>query len=89
MKNQLKGASRDEILCRSYGVPTKAANTVFRNLDDRVIQKHDEIPVIADPEKHPSIKIISIDPAGSKSWFILKILVAANGVHYVTEEWPA
>jgi hypothetical protein len=88
MKNQLRGARRDEILCRSYGVPTKPSNTVFRNLDDRVIMKHDEIPVIEDPEKNPSLKIISIDPAGNKSWFILKILVSANGVHYVVDEWP-
>ena len=33
-KNQLKGANRDEILTRAFGVPTKPANTVFRNLDD-------------------------------------------------------
>ena len=87
-KAQLKGARREEILCRAYGVPTKPATTCFRNLDDRVIMKHDEIPVIEDPENNPSLKIISIDPAGNKSWFILKILVSANGTHYVVDEWP-
>ena len=29
-KNQLKGANRDEILTRAYGVPTKPANTSFQ-----------------------------------------------------------
>jgi hypothetical protein len=88
MKSQLRGARRDEILCRAYGVPTKPSNTVFRNLDDRVVMKHDNIPVIQDPEKHPSVKVLSIDPAGNKSWFMLLIQISANGTHYVTKEWP-
>ena len=88
MKAQLKGAKRDEILCRAYGVPTKASNQVFANLDSRVILKHEDIPVISDPEKHPSVRILSIDPAGNKSWFMLLIEVSANGTHYVTKEWP-
>ena len=46
-----KGAKRDEILCRAYGVPTKPSNTVFQNLDDRVVMKHQEIPVIKDHKK--------------------------------------
>ena len=88
MKAQLKGAKRDEILCRAYGVPTKASNQVFANLDSRVILKHEDIPVISDPEKHPSVRILSIDPAGNKSLFMLLIEVSANGTHYVTKEWP-
>jgi hypothetical protein len=46
MKSQLAGASRDEVLCRAYGVPTKPANTVFPNLDERVVEKHDDLAVV-------------------------------------------
>jgi len=88
MKSQLGGCKRDEILCRAYGVPTKPSDTTFRNLDERVIMPHDEIPIIKDPENNPAQYILSIDPAGSKSWFMLLVGVTANGVHYVIKEWP-
>lgn len=88
MKGQLKGAKRDEILCRAYGVPTKPSNTVFQNLDDRVIMKHSDLPVLKNPKDHPCNWILSIDPAGNKSWFMILVAVAANGVHYVVDEWP-
>lgn len=88
MKSQLNGAPRDEILCRAYGVPTKPSNTVFKHLDDRVIMKASEIPVTKDPDNHPASWILSIDPAGNKSWFMLLVAVSANGVHYVMDEWP-
>ena len=87
-KNQLKGATRDEIKCRAYGLPVKPANTVFPNLDDRVVMKHDDIPVIKDPSKNPAQWILSIDPAGAKPWFIVLVAVTANGVHYVVDEYP-
>ena len=88
MKNQLAGCRRDEILCRAYGVPTKPSDTTFKNLDDRVILAHKEIPVIADRENNPCTWILSIDPAGAKSWFMALVAVTANGTHYVVKEWP-
>lgn len=88
MKNQLKGTRRDEILCRAYGVPTKPSDTTFKNLDDRVVLKHEEIPIIKDKKNHPASWVLSIDPAGSKSWFMLLVGVSANGTHYVVKEWP-
>ena len=87
-KNQLKGATRDEIKCHAYGLPVKPANTVFPNLDDRVVMKHDDIPVIKDPSKNPAQWILSIEPAGAKPWFIVLVAVTANGVHYVVDEYP-
>ena len=71
MKSQLKGARRDEILCRAYGVPTKPSNTVFQNLDDRVIMKHSELPVLKDPVNNPANWVLSIDPWEIKvgSWY--------------------
>ena len=88
MKNQLIGARKDEILCRAYGVPTKPSDTTFKNLDSRVIMKHSEIPILKDKKNHPAIWILSIDPAGSKSWFMSLIGVSANGTHYLCKEWP-
>lgn len=88
MKNQLSGTRRDEILCRAYGVPVKPSNTTFKNLTSKVIKRHDEIPIIQDPANNPCNWILSVDPAGSKSWFMLLVGVAPNGVHYVVKEWP-
>ena len=88
MKNQLQGARRDEILCRAYGVPVKPSDTTFKNLDDRVILKHKDIPILQDKKTHPAQWILSIDPAGAKSWFMLLVGVSANGTHYVVKEWP-
>lgn len=88
MKSQLVGAKRDEILCRAYGVPVKPANTTFKLLTDKVVMKHSEIPVIKDPDKNPCSWILAIDPAGSKSWFMLLVAVDVYGVHYVVKEWP-
>ena len=88
MKTQLAGTRRDEILCRAYGVPVKPSNTTFPNLDSKVIMKHQEIPIVQDPGKNPCTWVLSIDPAGSKSWFMLLVGIAPNGVHYVVKEWP-
>lgn len=87
-KNQLKGANRDEILTRAYGVPTKPANTVFRNLDDKVIMKHSEIPIIKNPKDNPCTYVLSIDPAGAKPWYMILVGISANGTHYVIDEYP-
>ena len=88
-KAQLAGAPRDEIKCRAYGLPTKPSTTVFRNLDDKVIQRHQDIPVIADPANNPCVHILSIDPAGAKPWFMILVAVTANGTHYVIDEFPS
>lgn len=88
MRSQLAGCKRDEVLCRAYGVPTKPSNTTFKNLDERVIMNHDELPIFKDRATHPCQWVLSIDPAGAKSWFMLLVGITANGVHYVAREWP-
>jgi hypothetical protein len=87
-KSQLSGATRDEIKCRAYGLPVKPANTVFPNLDDRVVMKHEDIPILKNPADNPAQWVISLDPGGSKPWFMLLVGITANGVHYVVDEWP-
>lgn len=88
MKAQLQGCRRDEILCRAYGVPVKPSDATFRHLDDRVVLKHEDIPIIKDPKTNPASYVLAIDPAGAKSWFILLVGISANGTHYVIREWP-
>lgn len=88
MKAQLDGEREEVIKCRAYGIPTKPSNTVFRNLDDSVIVKHEECPVIRDSKDNPATWVLSVDPAGNKSWFMVLVGVVANGTHYVVDEWP-
>lgn len=88
-KAQLAGAPRDEIKCRAYGLPTKPSTTVFRNLDDKVIYRHEEIPIIKDPENNACVYVLSIDPAGAKPWFMILVGITANGCHYVIDEFPS
>ena len=88
-KAQLAGASRDEIKTRAYGITVKPSNTCFRNLDEKVIMPHNEIPIIKDPEANPCIYVLSIDPAGRKPFFMTLFGISANGTHYCIDEYPS
>jgi hypothetical protein len=88
MKKQLEGESRDTILCRAYGVPTKSAETVFAKFTDKNIIEPEDIPILKNPESNPAIWITSIDPAGAKPWFMLHIGIDPHGVYWVVDEFP-
>lgn len=83
MKETLAGASREEILCRAYGVPTKA-------IVQRFPKFRDSTHVIA-PDQVPKIgtNYQIVDPAGNKNWFMIWVRVDPNGTHYVYREWPS
>jgi hypothetical protein len=87
-KKQMMGKSRDEILARAYGVPTKSATSVFPAFSKDVhVIPHAELPWI----KNPAYKVTRyhiIDPAGSKNWFMAWIGVDAAGTWWVYREWP-
>lgn len=79
----LKNKSREEILIRAYGVPTKSYTTKFPKFNKAV-------NVIA-PSKIPTENVtryLIVDPAGSKNWFMCWIAVDETGTHYVYREWP-
>ena len=82
MKETLEGASREEILCRAYGIPSKAIVQRFPKFRDSV---H-----VVDPEKIPKIgtRYQIVDPAGNKNWFMLWVLIDPFGRHYIYREWP-
>lgn len=83
MKQDLAGRSKEEILIRAYGVPTKSHTTRFPKFNKAV-------NVIA-PEKIPTkdvTRYLIVDPAGSKNWFMCWVAVDESGTHYVYREWP-
>ena len=88
MEKQLEGESRDTILCRAYGVPTRAAQTVFKNFTDHNIKDPEDIPILAEPETNPAIWVTTVDPAGAKPWFFILVGIDAHGVHWVVDEFP-
>jgi len=83
LKETLRGATKEEILCRAYGVPTRATVQRFPKFRDSVhVLVPDQIP-------SAGTRYMIIDPASNKNWFIIWVLVNAAGRHYVYREWPS
>ncbi|HET9376408.1 MAG TPA: hypothetical protein VFO40_15650 [Chthoniobacterales bacterium] len=82
IKKTLEGAPRSEIKTRAYGVPTKAIASRF--------PKFREAIHVVEPEKVPEIgtRYMFVDPASSRNWFLLWVLVDPKGRHWVYREWP-
>lgn len=78
----LKGAGKSEILCRAYGVPTKAIANRFPKFSDRV----HIIPADRVPEK--GTRYLIVDPCGGRNWFMTWILIDVRGRAFVYREWP-
>lgn len=81
--NDLKNSSRETILIRAYGVPTKSYTTVFPKFSIDVN--------VVDPSIIPTSGVTRyqiIDPAGTKNWFMAWIAVDATGTFWVYREWP-
>jgi hypothetical protein len=82
MVQTLEGASREEILVRAYGIPTKSSVARFPKFRDSV----HVIPEEQIPKKGTRYHIV--DPATGKNWFMLWVLVDEQGIHYIYREWP-
>jgi len=83
LKRNLAGASREQILIRAYGVPTKSFTTVFPKFSTAVnVVKAQDIP------KVNVTRYQIIDPAGRKNWFMAWVAVDAKGTFWVYREWP-
>ena len=83
LKQTLAGAPKNEILCRAYGVPTRATVQRFPKFRDHVHL----LPLARIPEK--GTRYLIVDPASGRNWFMIWVLVDALGVHYVYREWPS
>jgi len=83
IRKTLEGAPKSEIKTRAYGVPTRAIATRFPKFRKRV---H-----VFEPEKLPKAgtRYVFCDPASSRNWFLVWVLVDARGRHWVYWEWPS
>jgi hypothetical protein len=83
MQRTLDGASREEILVRAYGVPTKATVARFPKFRDSVhVVAPDSVP-------KSGTRYQIVDPASGRNWFMIWVLVTPAGAHYVYREWPS
>jgi hypothetical protein len=82
MKKTLLGAPKSEIKTRAYGVPTRAIATRFPRFRERI---H-----VFEPETLPKegTRYCFCDPASSRNWFLLWVLVDAHRRHWVYRESP-
>lgn len=84
----LDGRPQDEVLCRAYGIPTKAATAVFTKFDQTVnVVKHEDLPFIKNPQ-YKVTRYMAIDPGGSKNWFMLWVAIDQSNTWWVYREWP-
>ena len=83
MVKALRGAPKSEIKTRAYGVPTRAIASRFPRFREKV---H-----CFDEEELPSVgtRYCFCDPASSRNWYFLWVLVDPTGTHWVYREWPA
>ncbi len=96
--NTIRNRPQDEILARAYGIPTKSIAGVFPGFDKEVnVVPHDKLPWLpgnlkrdnkGNPIPYRVTRYMSIDPAGSKSWFMLWVAVDPAGTVWVYREWP-
>ncbi len=95
---KIKDRPKDEILARAFGIPTKSITGVFPgfNKETNVIP-HEKLPWLPENLKkdkngkvvpYKVTRYMSIDPAGSKAWFLLWVAVDALGTWWVYDEWP-
>lgn len=82
MVKALRGAPKSEIKTRAYGVPTRAIASRFPRFREKV---H-----CFDPEELPKVgtRYQFCDPASSRNWFFIWVLVDPAGTHWVYREWP-
>lgn len=83
IRKTLAGAPRSEIKTRAYGVPTKAIAARFPKFREKVhVVRADQIP-------KEGTRYLFCDPASSRNWFLIWVLVDPRGRHWVYREWPA
>lgn len=82
-KRELDGKSREEVLVRAYGVPTKAATSRFPKFQRHVnVVSDDDIP------KKGVTKYQLMDPAGAKNWYAVWVAIDPSDTWWVYREWP-
>ena len=82
MKRELQSETREKILTRAYGVPTKAIAGRFPLFNSKVhVIRHSDIP--------EGTRYHWVDPASGKNWFMLWTVFDSAGRTIVYREWPS
>jgi phage terminase large subunit-like protein len=82
MQSELKSETREKILCRAYGVPTKSINNRFPLFNDNVhVVRHSLIPTTG-------TRYHFIDPCSGRNWFMIWALIDSAGRCFIYREWP-
>lgn len=86
LKKDLRGASRDEILTRAYGIPVKSMTTLFPLFNSNV-HVVDDIPADVGDKKKWTVYHV-VDPASARNYVAIWAAVNAKGEVCVLREWP-
>lgn len=87
MKQTLRQKSRETVLMRAYGVPTKASATAFPLFKETV---H-----VISPEEFRKIELLGgtryhlVDPCAGRNWFMVWLFIDALRRKFVYREWPS
>ena len=81
MKQELQSETKEKILCRAYGVPTKAISGRFPLFNPKVhVIRHSDVP--------KGTRYHWVDPASGRNWFMLWTVHDVNDRIIVYREWP-
>lgn len=82
LKKTLAKATRQEILCRAYGVPTRAMAQRFPKFGDWNV-----VPAAAIPADGSRYQVA--DPADGRNYFMIWAIVDRLGQVWIYREWPS
>jgi hypothetical protein len=79
----IKGATRDKVLARAYGILTRSTLQQFPKFSDAV---H-----VLEPGRIPKdgTNFLIVDPCDGRNWFMIWIRVDPRGRWFVYREWPS
>ncbi len=81
MKKELQSETKEKILCRAYGVPTKAISGRFPLFNPKVhVIRHSDVP--------QGTRYHWVDPASGKNWAMIWTVHDTAGRIVVHREWP-
>jgi hypothetical protein len=83
LKKTLEGSNRSDILCRAYGIPTRAAVQRFPKFDEKI----HIIPADKVPRKGTRYHIV--DPCSGRNWFMAWCIVDELERITFYREWPS
>jgi phage terminase large subunit-like protein len=82
MQTELRNETKEKILCRAYGVPTRSINNRFPLFNDRVhVIKHDWIPTTG-------TRYQFIDPCSGRNWAMIWAIFDSANRCFIYREWP-